>query len=213
MSVQVKTVVVGPIQTNCYTVTDGKGCLVIDPGDEPDAIIAALDGKSPDLIVLTHRHWDHLQALPALLEAFDVPLYIHELDADAALDVDENRCILKLSQKTDFGGTAAPLPARRLNDGDWFKVGDMRFEVLHTPGHTVGSMCLYDLADELLFAGDTLFYHSYGRTDLPTGSESDMVASLARLAALPPSTVVYPGHDRSTSIGFELQHNPLMSRL
>lgn len=189
----IRTVRVGPIDTNCYIVGDEatKEALVIDPGDEAEKISAAIEAEklAPRLIVNTHGHFDHVTADLKLKEKTGAALLIHELDLPMAL-------------------LTAPLrPDRLLKDGDEIKVGTMVFSVIHTPGHTPGGICLYDEKEKVLFSGDTLFYGTTGRTDLPSSSDKEMEISFKKLMALPDETKVYPGHGRPTTIGREKAGN------
>lgn len=207
MSSKVHCVGVGLLQTNCYIVdstdSDGKPFLaVIDPGDSPDRIVSALKGE-PTHIILTHSHFDHIGALKELLSRFpEAKLAVGEkenLDPEYIARIATGVLgSFFFSRGYDQLLREIRKPDILLKDGD--TIGP--FEVLHTPGHTDGSICLYDKASGILISGDTLFYHSYGRTDLG-GSEEQMESSLGRLLALDPDTTVYPGHGEFTTIGEE----------
>ncbi len=192
------TVVVGEIGTNCYLV----GCertsraVIIDPGAEPEEIERAVRklGVQPIGIVNTHGHADHIAAN----DAFDLPVSIHDADADCLTDPARNLSSM----------FAAPLSfrpaARRLADGDEIPVGDIILRVVHTPGHTPGGICLIDDRDAIAFTGDTLFRDGYGRTDLPGGDETALFASIEnKLFVLPDATIIYPGHGPSSTIAHE----------
>lgn len=180
---------VGPIQTNCYLVEDEatKKALVIDAGGEPDSILALLDNKGLklELIIATHGHFDHLEGIRRLKEKTGARFLMHQADL--------------FGLKT----TDTPQPDGFLSDSDIFKVGGLKFEVLHTPGHSPGGICLYNEKEKTLFSGDTLFQGTYGRVDLPFSDETVMISSLKRLLKLPPETMVYPGHGQETTIGAE----------
>lgn len=180
---------VGPIQTNCYLVEDEatKKALVIDAGGEPDSILALLDNKGLklELIIATHGHFDHLEGIRRLKEKTGARFLMHQADL--------------FGLKT----TDTPQPDGFLSDSDIFKVGGLKFEVLHTPGHSPGGICLYNEKEKTLFSGDTLFQGTYGRVDLPFSDETAMISSLKRLLKLPPETMVYPGHGQETTIGAE----------
>ena len=187
-------------KTNCYIISESNqspGCVVIDPASSPERIQAALRGRSVEAIVITHRHSDHTGALAELARACGAPIYAHSLDATELSDERENGS-LALGLRVE-----APEAVLRLEEGDSVSVGSQQLVVLHTPGHTIGSICLHSPENNVLFSGDTLFFGTTGRTDLPTGNPAQMHASLLKLALLPDETKVYPGHDRPTSIGRE----------
>lgn len=201
MPMEFKTLQLGMIGTNCYIVKDtatGKGC-VIDPGDEADRVIAAVKESGMELtaIFLTHGHYDHTGAVAGLTAAFpDVPVYLHDADYD-----------LGLAKR----GAAMPDVGRRTHsfgEGDVLKVGELTFEVLHTPGHTPGSVTLK--CENVLFTGDTLFAGSMGRTDFPGGSDEAIFTSLKRLAQLPGDYQVCPGHESFSTLEAERQYNYYM---
>jgi glyoxylase-like metal-dependent hydrolase (beta-lactamase superfamily II) len=147
--------------------------------------------------VLTHRHFDHIGALPQILRHADVPLIAHTLEAEA---INEHFRKPLAALRSLF---APVLVSKTVDEGDFISVGDARLSVLHTPGHTIGSMCLYDAEEGVLIAGDTLFFEAVGRTDLPTGDVRQQRGSLKKLSALPEDTRVYPGHDQATTIAHE----------
>ncbi|MBU0574320.1 MAG: MBL fold metallo-hydrolase [Candidatus Margulisbacteria bacterium] len=183
---QIRNIKVGRLATNCYIVfDDSKEALVIDPGEEPEKILPELVDLKPQLIVLTHGHYDHATHCGVLKEKLNIPIAIHE---------DEIK-MLAFATRTKAD--------RLLKDGEIIEVGCLKFEVISTPGHTRGGLCLYNKEHGVLFSGDTLFAGTCGRCDFPTGSEEEMAASLRRLLALPPETRVLPGHGRETSIAAE----------
>ena len=183
----VKTLSVGMMPTNCYIITAGEGCVVIDPGADAARIAEALQG--PLLaILLTHAHFDHIGAVQKLKEMYpDAPIMIHRLDAPALLDPARN-CSEMIRRPF-----ITPKADRELEEGDTISLGSLTFHVLHTPGHTAGSACY--LLDRDLFSGDTLFHNGFGRTDLPTGDVEDMRLSLQRLSEMTDIAVLYPGHE------------------
>jgi glyoxylase-like metal-dependent hydrolase (beta-lactamase superfamily II) len=198
----VQRLVLGPIDTNCWLAEDGEGgpTVVIDPAGDAERLLEALQDATVETIVLTHGHFDHLGAVATLMEATAAPLAIHRLDADAAADPSANLSGLS------GGDVCAPQADIILEDGDTVSVGLLRLKVLHTPGHTPGSICLY--APGHLFSGDTLFAGSVGRTDLPGGDARALQASIRdRLAALPDDTRVYPGHGPESTIASERKRN------
>jgi glyoxylase-like metal-dependent hydrolase (beta-lactamase superfamily II) len=197
---------VGPFEANCYVVgseNTGEGML-IDPGDEADEILGNVAGQKLhiSLVVLTHGHIDHIGAVKEVKDATKASVAIHADDAKT-LTKNATGNMLGLSYP------APPAPDRLLKEGDTIKVGDLTFTVLHTPGHSPGSICLY--GEGVLFSGDTLFREGIGRYDLPGGNYAALMNSLHRLLTLPPDTVVYPGHGPKTTIGTEKKENPFLA--
>ncbi len=202
---RIETGAFGHEATNAYLVWDGRStdALVLDPGRgaaQPLMERVAANGLGLHLIANSHGHWDHIHDNAPLKRASGAPLAIHPDDA------------YRLDGRNQYGYLIEPSTAEReLRDGEQLRVGDLVFDVLHTPGHTEGSVCLYEERHGLLLAGDVLFRGSYGRTDLPGGSDQAMVASLARLAReLPDSVRVLPGHGPETTLGAE---RPWMARI
>jgi glyoxylase-like metal-dependent hydrolase (beta-lactamase superfamily II) len=202
MRIERVEVVIAPNFTeNCYIVSDESDAtrvVVVDPGAQVKKILAAVGDRKVDSIILTHRHHDHIGALVKLAKATGAEIIAHRLDADAIVDPD-----LPFFRNLDSRAFKSLAAIRTVDEGDLIAVGSGRLSVLHTPGHTVGSMCLYDEDGHKLIAGDTLFFGAVGRTDLPTGDAVQQRESLKKLAQLPDETVVYPGHDKDTSIGRE----------
>ena len=197
--VRIETGSFGPWETNAYLVWDGRStdALVVDPGKgaaQPLMERAAANGLSLHLIANSHGHIDHIFDDAPLMDASHAPLGIHPDDA------------YRLDGRNNYGFDLRPVIAtRELVEGEQVRIGDLVFDVLHTPGHSEGSVCLYEERQALLIAGDVLFAGSYGRTDLPGGNDVQMVASLARLAReIPPGVRVLPGHGAETSIEREL---------
>jgi glyoxylase-like metal-dependent hydrolase (beta-lactamase superfamily II) len=200
--VKVERLVLGPIDTNCWLVSDGAGgpLIVIDPAGDAPLLLDAVGDSPVEAVVLTHAHFDHLGAVRALMEATGAPLMVHRLDADAAADPSRNLA--------DMIGEelCTPMADRILEDGDEVRAGGVTLRVLLTPGHTPGSICLY--APGHLISGDTLFAGSVGRTDLPGGDARALAASIReKLAGLPDGTRVHPGHGDETTIGRERMRN------
>ncbi len=200
---KVITMAVGQLMTNCYILCDEeqKVCAVIDPGDEGDRIADAVarSGCALQYICLTHGHYDHFTGLAELLARYDVPVYVHPEDAQS--QGGDNPWALKFPRLDDAH-------QRWYGEGVELPLGSLTVRVLSTPGHSQGSVCL--VVEDVIFAGDTLFYGSCGRTDFPGGSYRDMLASLARLGRLEGEYTVYPGHDRPTQLGQERRMNPYM---
>lgn len=205
----IRTLTLGALDTNCHIVWDDhrKGC-VIDPADETEKILAFIDEEQLTIesVVLTHTHFDHMMSAAELCLATDAPLYVGMLDEPALSDPVRN-----LSGVFQMCAPLRLSADKTLREGDVLRVGELSFTVMETPGHTPGCICLF--RDGVLFSGDTLFRDSIGRVDFPGGDVPKMLASLRRLAALPPETVVYSGHGATTTIGREVEHNPYMLRI
>jgi hydroxyacylglutathione hydrolase len=211
MMVQMFTV--GRFFTNCYVVgcEQTREAIIIDPGFddrlEAEKIFKFIDRKfsTLKLVVNTHGHPDHTRGNGMIKERFNVPILIHEYDA----------CMLGESGKktVEFFGfeNSSPPADRLLHDGDLVKFGKTTLKVIHTSGHSRGSISL--LGEKEVFTGDTLFAGSIGRMDFPESSESDMKLSLRKLANLPNHFVVYPGHGPATTIGEEKRSNPFLQWL
>ena len=192
----IKAMQVGPIGTNCYLLEDARQAAVIDPGGDASRLLAALEGAEVRYILLTHGHYDHTGAAAALAAAFpQAAVYIHEKDYR---DVDPGLFPLRteLSSVNFYG------------EGDRLTLGGLELQVLHTPGHSEGSVTLR--CGDVLFCGDTLFAGSCGRTDLPGGDTAKILASLRRLGELEGDLRVLPGHMESSTLGRERQVNPYL---
>lgn len=213
MSLKIKTIMCNPLQENCHIVSDESGeCVIIDCGalysGEVKAITDYVSSNklTPVHLLATHGHFDHNFGVSYMEKEYGLKLELPSLDA---------AMVGKIAQQVkEFMGVSMPMPAivpsRLLNDGDTIAFGSHVIEVIHTPGHTPGSSCLYIKSDGVLFSGDTLFRMSIGRTDLEGGSHEHMIASLSRLAELPSDTEVYTGHGPETNIGEEKTYNPYM---
>jgi len=189
----------GPWETNAYLVWDGRSpdALVVDPGmgaAGPLMERAAANGLRLHLIANSHGHIDHVFDNAPLVRASGAPLAVHPDDA------------YRLSGNNTYGfEVEASVATDELREGEQVRIGDLVFDVLHTPGHTEGSVCLYEEQRGLLLSGDTLFPGGWGRTDLAGGNDEQMVASLARLAReIPPAVRVLPGHGAETVVSHEL---------
>lgn len=194
------TVEVAPLMTNCYLIGDEneKICAVVDPGGSPDRVLAMIErsGLTPTMILLTHGHYDHVRGIPGVLAKYPaLPVYCHEKELCAAENkterfflphVGDNQCTY--------------------SEGDTMKLGSLEIKVLHTPGHSAGSMTL--LVEDLMLSGDTLFAGSMGRCDLPGSDENAMRRSLRRLAALEGNYKVLPGHGGASTLDRERITNP-----
>ena len=193
--IEIKCIRVGMLQTNCYVVYDKmiRQALIADPGDDADYIEECIKkiGVSVAALMLTHGHSDHFKGLAELKEYYQVPVYIPEADA--------------FRMKFQGGFVDASYEIRpddvMVHDGDHFTIGGMDIEAIHTPGHTEGGTCYYFKEQGILLSGDTLFRHSWGRTDFAGGDELQLFRSIrGRLLPLPEETLVLPGHEGVTTI-------------
>ena len=198
---EIKVLHLGLIKTNCYLVSTQKAAVVIDPGFIREGTYDFLDQNSDKerLILLTHAHFDHIGGAADLREKTGVKIAIGEEDAPALSDK-------TLNLADCFHSDIPPFEADiTFKNGDDFSVGDIKFRVIHTPGHTVGGVCYY--TEDCLFSGDTLFESSAGRTDFPGGDMKALKKSLRRLMLLPGDVKVYPAHGRFTAISRERENN------
>ncbi len=192
--------VLGIMSSNCYILRNEQEAVVIDPGGNPELIYPEIGKRKLLYIIDTHGHYDHIGGTNALKARYDTTLVVSKHDYTMLLNPGLNLSIMVDSPYISVA------PDKLLEDGDRLPFDGTDLEVIHTPGHTVGSICIR--IRDMLFAGDTLFYHSVGRTDLPTGSAEDLRASiLQRLYVLPDDTRVYTGHGEHTTIGEEKRHN------
>ncbi len=203
----VKTFMLGSIATNCHIVYTGdKTVIAVDIGGEPEKIIDFLSKNELTLtkILLTHGHYDHIGGVLEVMKKTGAQLYIHEADVSMLSDAQKNLAFW-LEPTADFKPITEYTSVR---DGDIIKDNETMFTVLHTPGHTLGSVCY--MCDDVLLTGDTLFCLSRGRTDFPGGSDADMLRSFKRLKELDGDYRVFPGHNESTTLEFERKNNPVM---
>ena len=204
---KLETLVLGSLQTNCYILIEEttSEAVIIDPADQADAILTAVEQLhcTVKYIIVTHAHIDHIAALDTVAKATGAPVVIHAADQHTL-----NNDALNLALY--FGLSAPTVKASVIvNDGDTLSLGGQTLQILHTPGHNKGSMCI--LCGDILISGDTLFYESVGRVDHYGGNLQDILQSLDRLLQLPDDTKVYPGHGPATTIGHERTHNPYVN--
>jgi len=202
-----KIIVVGPLETNCYLVycENTKECAVIDPGANPRKIFREIAESElrPVVMINTHGHIDHVGANMDVKEKYDIPLLIHPGDRPMLDHVLQSELALFLEARE------SPAPDGDLEDGQTIQIGTKSLHVIHTPGHSPGSISL--LGDGFVLSGDSLFYGGVGRTDLPGGSWDDLVTSIkTKILTLPEETVVLPGHGPHTSVGQEKDINPFI---
>jgi hydroxyacylglutathione hydrolase len=206
-----KILPVGPLQCNCSIIGDEttREAMVIDPGDAIDNVLAIVREHNLHVkqIVITHAHIDHVGGAMKLRAATGAPILLNQSDYALLKMLDVQAAWLGMAAPDEVSIEAS------VNDGDKLRTGSLTANVLHTPGHTEGSVCLYFPAQKLLIAGDTLFARSIGRTDLPGGSFEKIMRSLHdRVLALPDETIVIPGHGDQTTIGEEREENPFLVR-
>lgn len=210
---EIRLFIVGPIETNCFAYISGGDCMVVDPGAEGDLIAEALSDVHVTQVVATHGHHDHVCGVKALVEATGASFAVSGKDAwrvTQALELSSHAFGIATE-----GEQNAPKPDVLLKEGDVLEVGTARFRVMETPGHTEGGITLVGQGSALglAFVGDTLFPGSHGRTDLRGGDEGQILASLARMAAeIVPETALLCGHGPSTSMEWELEHNPYLGQ-
>ena len=200
--------IVGSVSTNCYLLKNKETgeMLIIDPGDNAGKIeqkILEMQGK-PIAILLTHGHFDHILAAEEIRKKYNVPIYADQKEEKTLQDARINLTV--------YQGNGYTLKADvYLTDLQVEELAGFSVQMIETPGHTVGSCCYYLKDEDVLFSGDTVFCGSVGRTDFPGSSSAAIVNSLHRLLdALPDETEVYPGHDVSTTIGYEKRYNPFV---
>jgi len=198
--------VVGQLETNSYILYSEKSkfCLIIDPGDSSVNIdnFIKKNGLKPLYIILTHGHIDHCGGAKEFCERYKIDIMIHKDDEEMILSP------INLELKDNLGLSTPPEPKRLLNDNELIEIEDLILKVIHTPGHSPGSICL--LIDNAIFSGDTLFFGSIGRTDLPGGDYGIIKKSLEKLMTFPDNMIILPGHGGFTSIGQEKRINPFL---
>ncbi len=204
-----EVLVVGPLAVNCFILgcEKSKEGVVVDPGGEPDRIIAAISrlGLTITSIINTHGHFDHVGGNGKVREHTGAELLVHEKDVPYLSRA------ATVAVKYGAISEDSPPPDRFLEDGMVLSFGDYRLEVIHTPGHTPGGSCLYIAGEGIILTGDTLFAEGVGRTDFPGGSHQTLIESIrTRLMTLPDAVRAFPGHGPATTIGHERRHNPFI---
>lgn len=201
--------VVGPLENNCFIIGDEKSkeCFIVDPGDEPDRILAMVQekGLTVKYIVCTHAHFDHIAAVSDIWNETRAGIVLHRNELEIYGSAKDHAAMW------GFELDDQPDPSILVSEGDSIQVGGLRFEVLHTPGHSPGGICLY--GEGILITGDTLFSGSVGRTDLHGGNIGMLKMSFRRLMALPDEIKVLPGHGPETTIGKEKVDNFFSSEI
>lgn len=204
---EIKRLVLGLVRTNCYIVytEDTKKAVIIDPAADSRRIMEEVSGLgvTPEAILLTHGHFDHMLAAESLRNGYQIPVCVHKADAELLQHPELNCSEAFLHMSYSLAAD------EELEDGQSLRFLDGALTVISTPGHTEGSCCYYAKKENILFSGDTLFQGSVGRTDLPTGRAAQLVASIReKLFVLPEDTLVLSGHGDQTTIGEEKQYNP-----
>lgn len=208
----VKTIVVGPLETNCYVLWDEstKEAFVIDPGADVNEVKSVIEseGLKVKYIVNTHGHFDHVGGVAELKEATGAELAIHEQDAPLLSDAHDHAVIFGVKVPEQ------PRPEVLLEDGSTLTAGGITLEVVHTPGHTPGGVCLYHRDGGVMFTGDTIFAGSVGRTDFEGGSFEELMESIKyKILPLDDAVRLMPGHGPATTVGEEKELNPFVSDL
>lgn len=205
----IKRLAVGPLETNAYIIGDesSRQAIIVDPGDEPDRILDEVnkDGLKVDSIICTHAHFDHIGAAGDIKKETGAGIFLHKSDLES-YDLAKDQAAFWGYSVDDL-----PRPDDFLDEGDEVKVGNLRFKVMHTPGHSQGGVCLY--GEGVVITGDTIFAGSVGRTDFAGGSIEELRKSFRRIIELPEDTKVYSGHGPETSIGREKVENFFMNEI
>ncbi len=205
---KIEKFVLGSMQTNSYLLIneDTKELVVVDPAICPDYVVNHVKTNEylPKAILLTHGHFDHVMGIDGWVEAFHIPVYLHEDEKEILANPRKNLSYM-VFKPYSYENVSC------LKDDDILEVAGFRFQVIHTPGHTSGGCCYYEKNEEVLMSGDTLFAQSVGRSDFPTGNEQTLLKSIReKLFCLPDEVMVYPGHNELTSIGDEKVRNPFV---
>ena len=235
-NLEIKTLIVGPLLTNCYIIADKKTkqAFILDPGAAPEKILSTLSPEKgrgppkrgaapsglcalgalrpmtydPTALLVTHCHFDHIGAVAQLKKKLNVPFLIPKGE-EPVLALAKATAKIWTGQEVEI----SPKPDGFLKEGDEIRIGKIKLKVISTPGHSPDGVSLYCQQEKILFSGDTLFAGSIGRTDLPGGSDEKMGQSLKKLLKLPDETLVFPGHGEKTTIGEEKKGNPFLRNL
>jgi glyoxylase-like metal-dependent hydrolase (beta-lactamase superfamily II) len=202
----VENLVVGQLSTNCYIVIDQttSKCFIIDPGDDPEYIIQFISEKKldPQFIVATHGHFDHILAVNSLKLVFNIPFFLHKKDIFLV-----KHMVKSAKYFTGINAVYCPQVDGFLHDNQILPIGNNKFTVIEAPGHTPGSICLYDKDTQSLFPGDVIFSNGQrGRTDFSYSDEVKIEKSINQLLKMPFQTIVYPGHGIKTKISSEIKY-------
>lgn len=205
----IKQIVTGPVQANCYLISNQEFLIIVDPGEDAAIIQAEIDKTTckPVAIILTHTHYDHIGAVEAIRHAYQIPVYVSPLEQEWLGNPQMN--LSGLGRHDDMDDIIVA-PAEYEFEMTDYELGGMPFKVVPTPGHSIGSLSF--IFDDFVVTGDALFAGSIGRTDLPTGNLEQLLDGIkSQLFTLPPELPVYPGHRNSTTIGHEIATNPFFN--
>ena len=210
--IDVRMFTVGPVQENCFIVRekDATKALIVDPGDEPDKLLAALDSlkvETVEAILVTHTHFDHIGAVAPLAHATKAPVYCPELETEVLANINDYLW-------PGFGPFESYDADHTVGGGETLELAGLTIDVVFTPGHSPGHVTYAIVDEDALFSGDVLFQGSVGRVDLPGGDWPTLLASIEKLtSAYSPETTVYPGHIGITTLGRERATNPFLREL
>jgi len=206
----VRMITVGPVQENCFLVSEGERAVIVDPGEEAPRLLRAIESKglTLDAILLTHTHFDHVGAVAPLAKATGAPVYCPEIEVPVLQD------IMAFVPWPGFGPFESWDPEHTVSGGETLELAGMTFDVRFTPGHSPGHVTYAARGEHALFSGDVLFEGSVGRVDLPGGDWPTLLASIAALIdEFDDETTVYPGHMGITTLGAERRTNPFLREL
>ncbi len=207
----VRTYPLGPVQANCYLISNSENeCLVIDPGGEGEKLVKQLRALNlkPLAILLTHAHFDHIGGVDAVREAFKIPVYLHKKESSWLQDPKKNGST-KYAEIPDI--IVAPAD-QLISEEKIVEIGNFTFKMLHTPGHSPGSITFLFNDDGFAIVGDTLFEGSIGRTDLEGGDSKQLLSSIhEKLLTLDEEIIIYPGHGNPTRVDIEMEQNPFLN--
>lgn len=206
--IEIQGMTTGPVEANCYFIYNDKNMLLVDPGEDAGKIkekVAEI-GRKPVAILLTHTHYDHIGALEDIRQTYQIPVYVHPLEQEWLTDSKGNLSGLRPMAEIICQPAEYEFEEKR------YTLGDMAFEVRHTPGHSQGGVSFVFPEGEFVVTGDALFAGSIGRSDLPTGDMETLLASInEQLFTLPETYTIYPGHRGKSTIGYEKTHNPFFN--